>query len=395
MGGIQRFARAFAAIALGAGLAGEARAGTYTFTNVADTSGGYSAFSLPVANSSGTVAFTATTGGVAKVFSGNGGAVSTVFDPTGTTLSAVKGSPSLNNLGQVGFVASGPGPFGAGTNVYRVDSPGGAATKIFDAPTYAGFTIRVASLQTADTVFFQYQGALPRVGVGTGTGGTPTFLISAGGIGGWHAAAGIGASPTGSNWVAPVNTTSGTDYTNLLLNGTALNLTYTDNPFGPPSTVALEQYSDADVSSDGTIIFSANFNALYDAIYVYKNGVLTQYMKSGIGSRPAGPYANPAINDNGVTAVLFNWGTKSIKTGIGSPTDTVISVGDALAGSTVTDLGFQKDGLSEGNQLTFTATLADGRTGVFVTQVPEPTGVAVVAVGAGALLRRRRRTRQD
>jgi hypothetical protein len=41
-------------------------------------------------------------------------------------------------------------------------------------------------------------------------------------------------------------------------------------------------------------------------------------------------------------------------------------------GSTVTDLDFQHDGLSESNVLTFYAALADGRQGIYVTSVPEP-----------------------
>ena len=41
-------------------------------------------------------------------------------------------------------------------------------------------------------------------------------------------------------------------------------------------------------------------------------------------------------------------------------------------GSTITDLDFSHEGFSDGNYLAFSATLADGRTGIYLTAVPEP-----------------------
>jgi hypothetical protein len=70
----------------------------------------------------------------------------------------------------------------------------------------------------------------------------------------------------------------------------------------------------------------------------------------------------------------------------------IIGNGDALDGSTITGLTFPFASINDAGQIAFAASLADGRQGVFVgTPVPEPTSLALIAVGGLAALRRRRR----
>ena len=69
----------------------------------------------------------------------------------------------------------------------------------------------------------------------------------------------------------------------------------------------------------------------------------------------------------------------------------MLADGDALLGSTVTQIDFAPKGFNNAEQFALLVGLADGRD-VFVlaSPVPEPGGVALSA-GAGLLLLRRRR----
>ena len=75
----------------------------------------------------------------------------------------------------------------------------------------------------------------------------------------------------------------------------------------------------------------------------------------------------------------------------GSFHSTLISVGDALGGSTVASLSFGPDGLNNGGQLAFFASLADGSSGLFIATVPAPGVAGAVLLGFGVTLSRRRR----
>ena len=68
----------------------------------------------------------------------------------------------------------------------------------------------------------------------------------------------------------------------------------------------------------------------------------------------------------------------------------VISVDDALFGSTVTSVDMENDSL-DGNSLAFRYSLADGRTGIGMATVPEPGTLAILLLGGTLVLVRRRR----
>lgn len=65
-------------------------------------------------------------------------------------------------------------------------------------------------------------------------------------------------------------------------------------------------------------------------------------------------------------------------------TDKVITTGDALFGSTVTDVFFSRDGLNNGGQVAFSAVLENGNEVVAVA-VPEP-GSGISLLGAVTIL---------
>ena len=79
--------------------------------------------------------------------------------------------------------------------------------------------------------------------------------------------------------------------------------------------------------------------------------------------------------------------------GLRETLDKVIALGDALFGSTVTGLDFL-NGLNDAGDVAFLYHLADGRQGIAVASVPEPAGLALLAIGACAALPRRRAQRR-
>jgi hypothetical protein len=340
-------------------------------------------------NDAGTVAFNATTAGTAKIFTGSvGGPITPALDPIASAgFSRFFESPSINNLGQIAFIAvetGAPQP-DFDYSAFRFDPGGAAVTRIYDSVLKNNRVIFVTIAQTPGTVFFSLasNGPIVRGGAGSGTGGTPTIFSFA-----YNEAGRIAASASGQ-WAARGRPAFDSFFDAVAANDVPIlnnNSTYTDTdtfsfPGHPnPVTGPLSKYGDVDISSDGTVIFSANWNAYYNAVFSYKNGVIT---------RLSGTAANaiPAINDNGVVAALS---ANSIKFGLGNLDQTLISAGDPLDGSTVNSLNFIHDGLSENGNLAFYATLADGRSGIFVTNVPEPCACAALLTLLTPVVRRRR-----
>ena len=153
------------------------------------------------------------------------------------------------------------------------------------------------------------------------------------------------------------------------------------NTFGSP-----------DINDAGTIAFSAasdsdsNVTAA-SGIFTSNNGELITFADtSGLFSSFG---SDPAINNNGTVAFLASLdnGVTGIFTGSDPVTDQVVAVGDQFFGSTVTQLAISNQGLNDAGQLSFSATLADGRQGVFRAEpVPEPGDGISVLVGVLFLL---------
>jgi hypothetical protein len=181
--------------------------------------------------------------------------------------------------------------------------------------------------------------------------------------------------------VAPNGTSAATLHGGLLGPADYLVLDSSPLPLGViPANVT--NIGDCDVNSNGDLVFTVLINSQVNALYLYKSKMFS-FTNIATGR------AIPAINDRGTVAALFTEGTEYLAVGLGKPSDTILSVGDAFMGSTVTELDFQSGGLSESNQLAFYAALADGRSGIYVTTVPEPAALGMVA-GMAMLLRRRR-----
>jgi len=338
-------------------------AGNYTFTKIAETADGYSNLTQPSVNSSGTVAFGGTLGGQGHLFTSTGGVATPIYDQTIL-------SPSINDSGQTSFISK-----ATGGTVYRLTN--GTLTPIDQLPT-----LYSATIANSGKVFYTGNtNLIPdtfRVGDGTtvapvdgGLGLVPKGTFPPGVSSNGHSEISSGAGGVSVDGVSMVGT--GTNFTEP--NGL---------PGGLPFTQPFASFGDADINANKSLVFEAFWGAITHNIYRDDNGVITKVaIDDGV----------PAINDNNLIAALFTGGTKSLKVGPGAPTDTVLSVGDAFMGSTITDMSFSHEGFSDGNYLAFSATLADGRQGIYLTAVPEP-GMLSLVLPAFLLVRRRRNSRR-
>ncbi|MGL4498847.1 MAG: PEP-CTERM sorting domain-containing protein, partial [Planktothrix sp.] len=133
-----------------------------------------------------------------------------------------------------------------------------------------------------------------------------------------------------------------------------------------------------------------------NGIFSLKNGAITNLVNyDGLFSR----FESVDINNHGLVAfgATLDTGTKGIFIGADPFADKVITVGDSLFGSTITNLSFFGDkGLNDQGQIAFYATLADGTSGIFRADpskksVPEPTSVlSLLALGVWGLSSRRK-----
>lgn len=158
--------------------------------------------------------------------------------------------------------------------------------------------------------------------------------------------------------------------------------------------------------SFGQGISSVDMNGNDDVVFVGVDelGATGLYRADGGGLKGTIPLNWPqaastvGLNDNGlVVAGLSSLARSESLESIamtdlaGSFQSTIISVGDPLAGSTVTSLSFSPDGLNNANQLAFFAALADGSSGLFIATIPAPGVAGAMVLGAGAMFGRRRR----
>jgi len=151
----------------------------FVFSRIADSTQGYSNFSLPSVNSSGVVAFRAdatTSAGanVTGIFTGTGGAVATDYT-TNDPLHRIATDPAINELSQISFDLGTPMPGGImGISVVRLS--GTSLTSIYFSSLEIPTSTAIAN---NGTVFFSATG--PAAGnhatFGSGNGGPVSFYV--------------------------------------------------------------------------------------------------------------------------------------------------------------------------------------------------------------------------
>jgi hypothetical protein len=144
------------------------------------------------------------------------------------------------------------------------------------------------------------------------------------------------------------------------------------------------------------LIFAESNN--HPAMFEYDGTSLKPYLVADGASGFSGMTWSD-FNDHDQAAFMAgqHYSNEGIWIGTDVANDKVIKMGDTLLGATVTYLSLWPGGLNNDGQIAFYAQLNDGRHLLVVgTPVPEPTAVALLAIGwSGTLLRRRRRNCKD
>jgi hypothetical protein len=390
-----RYARLFALIcvfvmSIGAVTAANATQ-TYGFTTVATTNAtSGEGLSLPSINDSGTVAFVNTTSGTDGLYTGNGGALTTVdsgFNKFYIYYAGGPGAPTINDAGTVAAWEHVGAPGSLSTVDGIMAYQGGNALSIVSSTPPAGSNsgnyTETPTISTGGTVAFAFRAAVASAGGGifTGNGGSLTTLI-------YNSAADSNADPSISHnglvaydWPGLISGTSfrnGNDSLYLVNGNTTTNV----------GTVTSDLFTSVAVNNSGTVVASTGRE-----IYTTSGGNLTGVVNT-LGALSG--FGTVAINDAGEYAYFaaLGAGGSEILTGPDPVQDKVVETGDPLDGSTITELGFAGEGLNDSGQITFWAMLGNGQQGIFIATVPEPSSASISLVLAGALLLMRSPLRQ-
>lgn len=348
-------------------------AGQYTFTRIADTSGEFNSFGFFSINDSGAVAFQATVdgaGGGGGIYSGSGGAITTIADGNDFRPNVFGQFPSINNSGTVAFTAQ---PYDGGVGIYTGD--GGA---ISTAAFTGGPLLLLWEPSLNDSGVVAFRGMLDNGvhGVYSVSGDVKTTIADNGGefdgfgdfvsinnsgVVAFRASLDAGGAGffIGSGGATTTIAETGGLFANLL---------------GAPS-----------INDSNAVAFLGELTSGGQAIYSNSGGTSTLITDtlgtfSGLGA--------PVINNSG--SVFFGAVTNAGALEFYVDSTRVIGSGDALDGSTVTNLNYFGDVLSNTGSVAFYAELADGRAGIYVANataaVPEPSSALLLTAGLGGLL---------
>ena len=260
--------------------AGNAAAVSYSFTNIADSSGAFSFFDrFPALNDSGTVAFHAfLDNGGEGIFTGRGRPTTTIADTNGAFDRFGESLISINNSGTVAFSA----PLDTGVEGIFTGNGGPTRTIADSSGPFSEVFGEPPALNNGGTVTFSALLDNGVDGIFTGSGGPTTTLYDASG---------------------PFNS------------------------FGFFS-----------VNDSGTVAFEASLDLGGQGLFIGSGGPITTIADT---SGPFDFFANPSLNDSGTVAFFGSLDRRDgfgIFTGPDPLADEVIGGGNPLFGSTVSRL---------------------------------------------------------
>jgi hypothetical protein len=370
MNSIKWLAAVIAGILMSSFTTSEAHA--VSFTPIADTNTSFSSFDFfPSINNNGTVVFSAVSkAGGSAIFSSSNSTTSTIYDSS-ATLSL---SPAINDAGTVAFGTN----RGGSSGVLTIDSQGNLATiaentdpRVFDNPVINNKgTVALSSMAAGGReIFISNQGVKTTIADTSGVYSVlDGYALNDAGVVSFSASLKAGGRG--------IFTVDG-GVTNTIAN--------TSDRFSflfPPA-----------LSNTGTVAFKGVLPKLAgEGIYTAHGGKITPIAdNSGAFSF----FENPAINNQDTVAfkAVLKDGGLGIYTGADPVANKIISTGDTLLGSTVTNLFLSRKGINDANQIVFYAQLANGTSGIFradsyltydsSSSVPEPNSIlALLTVGA-------------
>ena len=332
----------------------------FSFQRIVDTTV-VNSFVTGSLNDAGQVSFWSRTNGIDSIQVWNSSSLATSTVATANTANGnfLDFRPTMNNLGQVAY--------GLSSNLQ-------------------GNQVLTTNVFTNQTQLVALSGS--SVGFATvNDSGTVAYTLSSG------LSYTVWVSPVGGPTTSPGNSTNGFVVLNnsgqllsqvgntMLLNGSALNTAFV-------SVLAFPNMNDL-----GEVVYVANDNLTAQPVSIYKD-TLSASPTIEISGANLTSFSRPSINDAGVVVfTAIQNGQRALFLG----NQKVLTVGDALDGSTVTDFGLGYRTLNESNQIVFTAILADGRQGMYlssVSAVPEPSTVLMFTMLTAACTVRlaRRRT---
>jgi hypothetical protein len=167
---------------------------------------------------------------------------------------------------------------------------------------------------------------------------------------------------------------------------------FTINPQGGLATVAdtaggFTYLGSPVMNAQGQAVFYGGQDTGINGIFVGRDGTLTTIADTT--GEFSSFQAYPAISNNGTVAFMaaLKSGGFGIFTGSNSSTGKVITSGDQLFGSSVTFVSTFSQSINNSGQIAFYASLADGRSGVYVASpVPEASTLVLLATGLLALI---------
>jgi len=336
-------------------------AAPYKFTKIADTAGDFSDFfnNAPALNDNGVVTFSAKLdSGPSGVFTGEGTGTTTIADSSGDFNIFDFISPSLSDSGVLAFKVF----FDAGGNaIVRSDR----TTPIARNSLFKGHP----SINDEGLVAFFQQTSLfiKDIVVSDGTttttiAPTPTTPFSS-----------LGENPSLSDRGAVA-------FSDAVGSGIFRRDGTTDTVIARGPLFSLGFFPS--LNNEGAVAFFARLDAGGSGIFV-GNGTTTTTIADSSNSSPFLAFRDaPSINDKGVVAFwaslkMVAGGGHGIFTGPDPVAHKVIAAGDALDGSTVSDLTFGtfgREGLNNAGQVAFRARLVDGRQGIYRAD-PVPSNV--------------------
>jgi hypothetical protein len=337
------------------------RSRAYTFTSIVDENGPFEAFHPPSVNNAGTVGFfAATDAGVDGVYTSDGTTTTTIVDDTGP-LGFWGGGfslacfPAINDAGQVAFFAYTDnwshgvyrGAGGAITTIAQADD--GVFSEAFDNP----------GINNLGQVAFRGTFVGGTEGIFLGDGGTAVTIADSDGIFDWFY---DGNDVNDGGQVAFMAGNSTADTGVYVADGSRRDPPVTiANTAGPYSSFGTW----VSINNAGVAAFTAELDAGGRGVFA-GDGTMTTTIADNSGAFDA--FDEPAINNAGDVAFRaeLDDGGHGIYVGADPVADKVIAYGDALFGSTVTQLEFFHFGHNDAGQIAFVYSLDDGQYGIAV-----------------------------